>query len=143
MRLTLSIVVLHILHRGKRRLNRDIEALVPGVVERLADGSCDDIRLSVLRELALTLQYTGDEYSRGGHTLVAVLASTLYCSSRRSRSASLGTLKRVMRSIGAMVTGDVEIVRAKSVRGLALRNMSSYITLSWWDICGGSGSPCG
>lgn len=37
------------------------------------------------------------------HTFVAVLASTLYCSSTRSRSSSLGILKRVMRSMGAIV----------------------------------------
>lgn len=36
-------------------------------------------------------------------TLVAVLARTLYCSSRRRRSSSLGTLKRVMRSMGAIL----------------------------------------
>lgn len=37
------------------------------------------------------------------HTLVAVFARTLYCSSNRSASASLGILKRVIRSIGAIV----------------------------------------
>lgn len=36
-------------------------------------------------------------------TLVAVLARTLYCSSTRARSASLGILKRVIRSMGAIV----------------------------------------
>lgn len=36
------------------------------------------------------------------HTLTAVFASTLYCSKTRARSSSLGILKRVMRSMGAI-----------------------------------------
>lgn len=57
MRLTLGIIVLHILQRSKRSLNRDIEALVPGIVKRLPDRSGNDVRLSVLRALVLIPVY--------------------------------------------------------------------------------------
>lgn len=48
MSLTLSIIIFHILQRGESSLNRDIEALVPGIVERLTNSSGDDVRFSVL-----------------------------------------------------------------------------------------------
>lgn len=51
MRLTLGIVVLHIIHRSESSLNRDIEALIAGVVEGFADGRGDDVRLAVLLQL--------------------------------------------------------------------------------------------
>ena len=48
MRLTLLIVVLHILQRSKRRLDGEVEALVPGIGERLAHGRAEDVGFSVL-----------------------------------------------------------------------------------------------
>jgi hypothetical protein len=48
MRLTLGIVVLHILKGGKCCLDGDVVAFVTGVVVGKADGCGDDIRLAVL-----------------------------------------------------------------------------------------------
>lgn len=48
------------------------------------------------------------------YTLTAVLAKTLYCSRTRSRSASLGILKRVMRSMGAILREKVAKVLRRS-----------------------------
>lgn len=48
-------------------------------------------------------------------TLVAVLARTLYCSSRRRRSSSLGILKRVMRSMGAILVVEGGVWRVDEV----------------------------
>lgn len=48
MRLALRIIVLHILHRGKRRLDRDIVPLVPRVVEGLSHGRGENVGFAVL-----------------------------------------------------------------------------------------------
>lgn len=47
-RLTLRVVVFHILERSKARLNRDIIALVPRIRDRLPDGRSNDVRLAIL-----------------------------------------------------------------------------------------------
>jgi hypothetical protein len=49
MRLTLGIIVLHILEGGECRLDGDVVALVAGVVEGEADGCGEDVWFSVLR----------------------------------------------------------------------------------------------
>lgn len=48
MRLTLGIVVLHILEGSKCRLDGDVVALVAGVVVGEADGGGEDVWFSVL-----------------------------------------------------------------------------------------------
>lgn len=50
MRLALVIVVLHILHRGKRRLDGDVEPLVARVVDGLAYCSGEDVGFAVLQK---------------------------------------------------------------------------------------------
>lgn len=50
MRLALIIVVLHILHRGERRLNRDIEPLVAWIVDGSSHCRGEDVGFSVLIE---------------------------------------------------------------------------------------------
>lgn len=112
MRLTFGIVVLHILERSECRLHGDIVPLVTGVVVGETDCCGDDVWFSVLLEEGgvLVMLHRG----QGGDnflTLVAVLARILYCSSRRRRSSSLGILKRVIRSMGAilLVGGDEDL----------------------------------
>lgn len=48
MRLTLRIVVLHIVQRGKCRLNREIESLIPGIREGLSNCRAEDVGFAVL-----------------------------------------------------------------------------------------------
>lgn len=48
MRHTLRIVILHIIQRGKRRLNRDIESLIPGIGEGLTNRRAEDVGFTVL-----------------------------------------------------------------------------------------------
>lgn len=48
MRLTLLVVIFHILHRGKRRLDREIEPFVPHVRERFAHGYTGDVGFAIL-----------------------------------------------------------------------------------------------
>jgi hypothetical protein len=138
MRLTLVIIVLHILHRSKSRLDRHVVPLIARVRDRSANRSSEDVWLAVLKKtypsitvqlrflpitpfpserlvqhstcIVLTKQHGLHRAIRrtvkkrqDALTLVAVFARTLYCSSTRSRSASLGILKRVIRSIGAIV----------------------------------------
>lgn len=50
-RLTLGIIVLHILQRGKRRLDAEIVPLVARIGERRPRGRADDIWLSVLNHV--------------------------------------------------------------------------------------------
>ena len=102
MRLTLLIVVLHILQRSKRRFDGEIEALVPGIGERLAHGRAEDVGFSVLLLSECSYSWRWCVHV-GISTLTAVLARTLYCSKTRLRSSSLGILKRVIRSIGAIL----------------------------------------
>ena len=47
-RLTLLVVVLHVLQRSKRRLDGEVEALVPGIGDRPAHGCVEDVGFSVL-----------------------------------------------------------------------------------------------
>ena len=48
MRLTLLVIVLHILQRSKRRLDGEVEALVPRIGDRPAHGRAEDVGFSVL-----------------------------------------------------------------------------------------------
>jgi len=52
----------------------------------------------------------GRDSIEGIHTLTAVLARTLYCSRTRSRSASLGILNIVMRSMGAIFSINIVMI---------------------------------
>lgn len=46
--LTLRIIILHIIQRGECRLNREIESLIPGIGEGLANGRAEDVGFAVL-----------------------------------------------------------------------------------------------
>ena len=50
MRLTLVIIVLHILHRSKSRLDRHIVPLIARIRDRSSNRSSEDVWLAVLRE---------------------------------------------------------------------------------------------
>lgn len=50
MRLTLAIIVLHIVHRSKRRLNRQVVPLIARIGDRSTNSSSDDIGLAVLKK---------------------------------------------------------------------------------------------
>lgn len=50
MRLTLAIIVLHIIHRSKCRLNRQVVALIARIGNRSANSSSDDVGLAVLKK---------------------------------------------------------------------------------------------
>ena len=58
MSLALSIVIFHILQRSKGRLDRDIEALIPRIGDRLASSRSDDIGFTVLPKYKLALIYS-------------------------------------------------------------------------------------
>lgn len=112
MRLTLVVVVLHVLHRREGRLDGDVEALVAGIGDGGADGSAKDVGLAILSSPVNTGALL-DKSRSLIHTFTAVFANTLYCSRTRSRSASLGILKRVIRSMGAIVVVGCELSRCK------------------------------
>lgn len=103
MRLALLVIVLHILQRSKRRFDGEIEALVPGIGERLAHGRAEDVGFSVLSLSEYSCSSDVCMHSDDYGTLTAVLTRTLYCSRTRLTSSSLGILKRVIRSIGAIL----------------------------------------
>lgn len=58
MRLTLLIIILHILQRRKSRLDREIEPFVAGIGNGFAHGRADDVGFSVLFPLLVSF----DEY---------------------------------------------------------------------------------
>lgn len=62
MRLTLGIIVLHILHRSKSRLDRYVVPLIARIGDRSANRSSEDVGLAVLKKKhpLITVQLRSD-----------------------------------------------------------------------------------
>lgn len=100
MRLTLLVIILHILQTRKRAHDRERDPFTARIVDSLAGGYGENVGFVVL--LAGQEKENG-EVSPGSDTFVASFCILLYFSFKTSTSASVFVVNIVTRRIGAMM----------------------------------------